>query len=128
MSLQDRVIFNHNSALALVGDSGDYISVVKRYTDADTHGHYQYTIHNKVHRTVDSDVDLMSGAGGGSALSMLNSLLGFIGAFYEAMQSGEQGESENSGLFPDRVFHWLVEGNFVGEIESLGLMIEEEIG
>jgi hypothetical protein len=62
--------------------------------------------------------DLQSGAGGGDLRTGLESLLGFLGAFAEAREGGE-----NADLFPDTLREWAQQNS--DEISMAALEVEE---
>ena len=72
--------------------------------------------------------DLCSGVGGGTLQEGLESLLGFLGAFTEAIAYQERSgqESENADLFPAGLAEWAIEN--ADEISSLEYELEEGPG
>lgn len=72
--------------------------------------------------------DLCSGVGGGSLQEGLESLLGFLGAFAEAIAYQERTgrKSENAGLFPAGLVEWASEN--ADEIVMMELELQENPG
>ena len=79
----------------------------------------------QTYRQVFQGKDLHSGAGGGSLQEGLESLLGFLGAFAEAIAYQERSgqESENANLFPAGLADWAAEN--ADEIAVLVCELEE---
>lgn len=85
---------------------------------------YRYYIDLNGHEEVNED--LYSGADGGTLQEGLESLLGFLGAFAEAVayEKCTGTEAENADLFSIEMADWVIEN--VDEISMLECMLQEK--
>ena len=95
--------------LAGVQIGGATVSIEYARTTSDSRQAYRWFVDSgNGHRQDFQGDDLCSGVGGGSLQEGLESLLGFLGAFAEAIAYEERSgqESENADLFPAMLGEW----------------------
>jgi hypothetical protein len=112
--MTEGVLLRPTAALALIGDSGAFVSVARRFTGSESRGVWGWRIFNPRHRLIAEGTDLQSGADGvgDDGLNMMLTFLDLLIAWVE----GEM--SEENWRFPDRILVWLDEVR-IENVESL---------
>lgn len=105
---------------------GDATISIEYFNWPHPEGRQRYRYYIDLNGYEEAAADLCSGAGGGTLQDGLESLLGFLGAFAEAVayQKRTGNIAENADLFSIKMADWAIEN--ADEISTLKCMLQEK--